>query len=505
MSGTIARFTTKTPGKMHFVSGGMLVWCTTVLISLLALIAQLPVGAVSGNGPGPPPPAELEAADNFTMLRPTGGPWVDFRDDPEAMQLLREAEQLERDSKSAEAIELYERVIALRPGSPANAAVEYRIADIYNYVSNDNWVPDRAEAWRRYEEIVSKYEPTRAEVLRSHVWLAQLSWMERKDYEQAREHHQALADAKELFETRPEAFAETDAPWAEWVSTNLERAVTFLQNMERRDEIHRELKQAGGPWIDFQDDPEMMELIREADWLDNTLRTDEAVAAYERILLINPGSEANLAIEFRVADIYSYIRNDRWTPDQQEAKRRYEAIVAKYDPTRAEVIRSHKWLGDIYSREGDYVRAREHYQAVADAKELLETRPEAFHEIDALWAELVSLDIEQNLASVRKREREQAEQLAAAQTPVPLTSDSARARPERTGPTFTFSLPISDQGRQVRVAEKPRTDETPRVERGQTTAVNRVPRIPVLAAFAVGALMVLLAVVIHGRSARNTD
>jgi|GEM_PF-5032577 len=430
------------------------------------------------------------------MVRPPGGPWLGFEDDPGSLELLREAERLERDSKTAEALELYERVIAIRPGSAANAAIEYRIADIYNYVSNENWVPDQAEARWRYEEIISRYEPTRSEVLRSRVWLAELSWMERKDYDQAREHYQAIADAKELFETQPERFAEVDARWAEHLGAHLQGSLRFLERMERSDEIHRELQQAGGPWIDFQDDPEMMELIREADRLDNSLRTDEAVAAYERILLMNPGSEANVAIEFRLADIYSYISNDRWIPDKQEAKRRYEAIVAKYDPTRAEVIRSHYWLGQIYSREGDYAKAREHYQAVADAKELLERNPEKFHEFDALWAELMSLDIEQNLARAQKDERERAEKLAAAETAVPSTAGPARALQERTGPTFTFPLPISDQRMQARLAEKAGTDETSRAE----TAVNRVPPIRVvLVAVAVSVLLAGAGVVIRGR------
>jgi tetratricopeptide (TPR) repeat protein len=249
-----------------------------------------------------------------------------------------------------------------------------------------------------------------------------------------------------------------------------------------------------------------MEMISEAERLEGERRTQEAVEQYEAVIEMHPGSPANVAIEFRIADIYSYIRHENWVPDQQEAKRRYEAIVAKYDPTRAEVIRSHKWLGEMYSREGDYVRAREHYQAVADAKELLDSRPELFHEIDALWAELISLDIEQNLASVQKREREQAEQLAAAETAVPPTSGPEQALQERTGPTFTSPLAVSDRGSQARLAEKARTDETSAAER----AMNRVPRMRVLlAALALGVLVACFAVVVRDRwtqmRARSTE
>jgi len=419
---------------------------------------------------------------------------VGFDDDPRALELLREAAQLERDGRTAEAVEVYERVIAMRPGSPANAAVECRIADIYNYVRNENWTPEWAEARRRYEEIISKYEPTRAEVIRSHMWLALM--LSGQNHEEARLHHRAIADAKELLETRPEAFGKFDALSAERLGKDLQALLTLLENLERSDEISREIQQAGGQWIDFQDDPEMMELIREAEALDNSGRTDEAVAAYERILLMNPGSEANVAIEFRLADIYSYISNDRWTPDKQEAKRRYEAIVAKYDPTRAEVIRSHYWLGQIYSREGNYAKAREHYQAVADAKELLERNPGAFHEFDALWAELMSLDIEQNLANVEKREREQAEQLATAETPVPPAAAPARTLPESTGPTFTFPLAVSQRLSQARLAEQARTDQMPDAQK----AANRVPRIRVvLTVVAAGILAACFGVVVRER------
>ncbi|MBI2431485.1 MAG: hypothetical protein HYV26_01290, partial [Candidatus Hydrogenedentes bacterium] len=180
----------------------------------------------------------------------------------------------------------------------------------------------------------------------------------------------------------------------------------FEEEMSRRLEdglAFQEHTVLGGDWAAFQDSPELMTSLREAEDLVGT-NAREAVTWYEGLLRQTTDQHQKAAIEFRIADIYYHILNAGWVPNPAEAKRRFEAIVDRHAPLCPEVIRSHYWLGDINFKEGNFSEAREHYLAVRQAQETVEAAPEQYPPLSRHWAGLLGRNVGQWLRAVDNAE-----------------------------------------------------------------------------------------------------
>ena len=301
--------------------------------------------------------------------------------------------------------------------------------------------------------------------------------------------------AKQLLEAQQPPLTPDQEKQAEEARRHLMQDPVFLKKQEILDQIGRA---GGGDWAELEDDPDRLEMVLEARRLDDAGKSREAIELYERAIAQNPGSPANAAIEFRIAAIYDYILHENWTPDKQEAKRRYEEIVSKYDPTRSWVIRSREFLAGIYCAERNYDKAREQLEAIADAKKLLDEHPEQFHEVDALWVELLGLDIEKRLTDLEK-EREYQNVLAerramreAGIEPSPPPGYVAPTEPPRQkeSTAVRFRLPPTSRASEARVGEGDRAPASPAE---QPATRNRSVMIGVLAVVAcVSAVVIVL-------------
>jgi len=282
---------------------------------------------------------------------------------------------------------------------------------------------------------------------------------------------------------------------AEEARRHLMQDPVFLKKQEILDQIGRA---GGGDWAELEDDPDRLEMVLEARRLDDAGKTQEAIELYERTIARNPGSPTNAAIEFRIAAIYDYILHEDWIPDKYEAQRRYEEIVSKYDPGRSWVLRSREFLTGIYCAERNYDKAREQLEAIADAKKLLDEHPEQFSEVDGLWVDLLSLDMEKRLTDLEK-EREYQKMLAARRAmreagiepspPPGYVAPTEQARPKQST-AAQFRFPLTSRASKARVSEADRPPASPPDQSGTR---NRSVVIGVLAVAAcVSAVVILL-------------